>query len=173
MRRKRDAYIGAFLVRAFAFSSYPIVYFHVSEAHAEQEPSTVAPEDEYPVPSYLEGLSQSKNGLRHLDACSFHTICATVKYTHSSPVLFTEIRISPVHWHDNERQGANSCLRYRLSPGKVVYDQLVKPSRLSHPVSLHLSFFSFMSDPNFSRITAMSLDPVTNTLADLQTYLAH
>ena len=54
---------------------------------------------------------------------------------------------------------------------KVVYDQLVRPSRLSHPVSSHLSFFSLMSYPNFSRITATSLDPVTNTLADLQMYL--
>ena len=118
----------------------PIVYFHVSEAHTEQEPSTVAPEDEYSVPSYLEGLSQSKDGLRHLDACRFHTLCATVKYALSSPVLFTEIRISPVHWRDNGRQGANSSLRYRLNPGNFVYDQLVRLSPLSHPVSSHCPF---------------------------------
>ena len=57
------------------------------------------------------------------------------------------------------------------NPRKVVYDQLGKPSRLSRPVSLHLSFFSLMSDPNLSRITATSLDPVTNTLAGLNMYL--
>ena len=52
-----------------------------------------------------------------------------------------------------------------------MYDQLVRPSRLSHRVSLHSSFFLLISDPNFSRISATSLDPVRNALADLQMYL--
>ena len=130
VRRKRGACIGASFGSCLRLFFTPIVYFHVSEAHAEQEPSTVAPEDEYPVPSYLEGLSQSKDGLRHLDACRFHTVCVTVKHTHSSPVLFTEIRISPVHWHDNGGQGANSCLRYRLNPGNFC----VRPTGQIEPI---------------------------------------
>ena len=116
-RRMHERIFGSCLCLSFT----PIVYFHSSEAHTEQEPSTVALEGDYLVPlQVLYGVP--------------------LKYTYSSLVLFTEIRVFPVHQHDNGRQDANSCLRYRLNLGKVVYDQLVKPSQLSHPVSLHLSF---------------------------------
>ena len=66
--------MSAFLVRVFNLSSAHIVYFHCSGAHTEQEPSTVALENDRSVPSYLAGLSQFKVD-RRLDAEGSHTVC--------------------------------------------------------------------------------------------------
>ena len=66
--------MSAFLVGVFKLSSAHIVYFHCSRAQAEQEPSTVALENDRPVPSYLAGLSQFKVD-RRLDAECSHTVC--------------------------------------------------------------------------------------------------
>ena len=86
---------------------------------------------------------------------------------HKRSVLITVKSYVLSHMHDSEQQALKSSLRYQLKPGEVWTSNY---RTLPHPVSMCLSlfFFTLISDPILSGITAGLLDLVTTTSADEQ-----
>ncbi|KAI9445645.1 hypothetical protein BJY52DRAFT_1206691 [Lactarius psammicola] len=106
-------------------------------------------EDDYPIPSYLADVIQKSEGW-----------IETPQVAAGAEGFYTVYAIDRVMCTTNDGKALTRVCVTDFNSGKVLYDQLVKPP---NPITDYLTCFS--------GITAAALDPVTTTLADVQTHL--
>ncbi|KAH9061888.1 hypothetical protein EDB87DRAFT_383981 [Lactarius vividus] len=106
-------------------------------------------ENDYPVPSYLADVFTKSEGW-------IETPQAATDAEGSHKVYAVDCEMCMT----NDGKALTRVCVIDFDSGKVVYDQLVKPPS---PITDYLT--------RYSGITAAALDPVTTTLADVQTHL--
>ncbi|KAH9055829.1 hypothetical protein EDB83DRAFT_2293073 [Lactarius deliciosus] len=106
-------------------------------------------ENDYPVPSYIADVFTKSEGWIETPQAT-----ADAEGSHQVYAVDCEMCIT------NDGKALTRICVIDFDSGKVVYDQLVKPPS---PITDYLT--------RYSGITAAALDPVTTTLADVQTHL--
>ncbi|KAH8999593.1 hypothetical protein EDB86DRAFT_2908694 [Lactarius hatsudake] len=106
-------------------------------------------ENDYPVPSYIADVFTKSEGW-------IETPQAAVDAESSHQVYAVDCEMCIT----NDGKALTRVCVIDFDSGKVIYDQLVKPPS---PITDYLT--------RYSGITAAALDPVTTTLADVQTHL--